>query len=202
MRFHNAIMAAVAVLFTSSVANSAVVDYGSSVTGGGENIGSVGLIPSDQSGTFFTTPGAGVGLISGIIGNNSKITFSYTFSPSSPFSILGSAGGVSGSPNFASANSNGFSVATGGVFATANISGLNGTTSITNTSGGNIDFSSIFVGLLQSFSNGSGGFVGKINYNVSAVPLPAAALMFGSALAAMFGYSRLSRQRRKGILQS
>lgn len=201
MRFRNAIMTAVVVLFASGAANSAVVDFGSPITGGAENIGSVGLVPSDQSGTFFTTPGAGVGLIAGSLGNNSKITFSYTFSGSSPFSILGSSSGVSGSPVFASANSNGFSVATGGVFATANISGLNGTTSITNVSGGNVDFTSIFVGLLHLFSNGSGGFVGKINYNVSAVPLPATLLMFGSAIAAMFAYSR-SRQRKDGLLQA
>lgn len=202
MKFHNAIMAAVVVLFTSGAANAAVVNYGDPITGGGGNIGNVGLIPSGQSGTFFTTPGAGIGLILGSIADNSKITFDYTFSNSSPISILGSTGGNSGTSTYAAASSTGFSIATGGVFASANISGLNGTTSISNTSGGNIDFSSIFVGLLQLFSNGSGGFVGKINYNVSAVPLPATVLMFGAAIAGMFGFSQLTRRKRNSVLQA
>lgn len=202
MKFHNAMMAAVVVLFTSGTANAAVVDFGSPTTGGGENIGSVGLIPADQSGTFFTTPSAGVGIAKGTLADNSKITFTYTFSNTSPFSLLAASGGNSDTPNYASAISNGFSVAAGGVFASANISGQNGSTSITNVSGGNIDFSSIFVGLLQLFSNGSGGFVGKINYNVSAVPLPATVLMFGAAIAGMFGFSNLSRRRKDNILQA
>lgn len=202
MKFHNAMLAAAVVLLTSSTANSAVVDFGSPITGGAENMGDVGLIPSDQSGTFFTSPNAGLGIINASIADNSKITFSYDFSSSTPVSIVGASGGGSGSSNFATATSSGFNVATGGVFASANISGTHGITSITNNSGGTIDFSSVFVGLLHLFSNGVGGFVGKINYNVSAVPLPASALLFGTAIASMFGFSYYSRKRRDSILQT
>ncbi len=201
MKFRSAIMAAAIIMLSAGAANSAVVDYGNPTTGDGENLGYVGLIPADQSGTFFTSPGAAVGVVNGSLANNSRITFSYSFSDMNPFSLLAASGGVSDSSHYGSALSSGFSVSTGGVFATANVSGSNGTTSITNVSGGNIDFSSIFVGLLHLFSNGSGGFVGKINYNVSAVPLPATALMFGSALAAMFACSYFSRQR-KYLLQA
>lgn len=202
MKFHNAMVAAIVILFTSGAASAAVVDYGNPTTGGGENIGNIGLVPAGQSGTFFTSPNAGLGLESGSLANNTIIKFNYEFSSSSPVDILGSSGGTSGTPDYAAATSNGFSLSTGGVFATANVSGVNGSTSITNVSGGNINFSSFFVGLMHLFSNGVGGFVGKINYSVSAVPIPASALLFGSAIAGMFGFSYLSRKRRDNIQQA
>lgn len=194
MKIRNALAAVIIAGFTSSAANAAVVDFGNPVTGGGENIGDIGTVSSNQSGTFFTTPNTGFGLITGSLANNSEITFTYTFSNSSPFQILASSGGISDSANFASANSGGFSIATGGAFASANLSGLNGTTSISNVSGSTLSFSSIFVGLLNLVTNGQGGFVGKINYSVSAVPLPSTVLMFGAALAGMFAFSRKQRK--------
>lgn len=194
MKFRNTLMAAIIVVFSSNIASAAVVNFGDPITGGGENLGNVGLIPSDQSGTFFTTPNTGFGIISGSLDNNSKITFDYSFSSTSPYKILAALGGASGNPDFASAISNSFTISTGGAFASANVTGLNGTTSITNLSGGVLNFSSIFLGLLELVSNGSGGFIGKINYNVSAVPLPASVLMFGAAIAGMFAYSRFRRK--------
>jgi hypothetical protein len=196
MKFRHTLAAIVLSVFTSSAADAAVVNFGSPITGGGENIGNVGLVPSSQSGTFFTSPGAGFGLISGSLSSNSKITFSYTFSSANPFEILAASGGTSGTTNFASASSTGFSTSTGSVLASANISGVNGTTSVTNISGGVLSFSSIFIGFLNLVSNGAGGFIGKINYNVSAVPLPASVLMFGAAIVGMFAFAQFSRQRK------
>lgn len=200
MKFRNTlIVSIITAVFTSSAASAAIMNYGDPITGGGEALGDVGIIPESQSGTFFTSPNAPAGTISGSLNNNSKITFTYTFSPTSPFEVLASLGGVSSTPNFASANSFGGSVSTGTVFATANISGLNGTTTITNVSGGVLGFQSIFAGFLKLFANGSGGFVGHINYNVSAVPLPASVLMFGAAIAGMFGFTRF-KQRKESLV--
>ncbi len=188
-------LAAVAIaIFISSTANAAVVNFGNPKTGGGENIPNVGLFSVGQSGTFFTTPSAFFGSINGFIPNNTKVTFTYTLA-SSGSAFLGSSGGFSNSPAYASANSNGFSVATGGVFASANVSGTSGTTSIGNVSGGTINFLSVFIGFLKSFPTGCGCFVGKINYDVSAVPLPASVLMFGAAIAGMFAFSRFKQRK-------
>jgi hypothetical protein len=193
-------LAAVAVaIFISSTANAAIVNFGNPVFGGSELIPNVGLIPSGQSGTFFTTPSAFFGIINGSIANNTKITFTYTLANSGS-AFLGSSGGFSNSPAYAAANSNGFSVATGGVFASANVSGTSGTTSIGNVSGETISFSSVFIGFLKSFASGCGCFVGKINYNVSAVPLPDSVLMFGAAIAGMFAFSRFKQRKESSTL--
>ncbi len=211
MKFRSVLFTAAMVVFTSSAANAAIVNYGDPITGGGENITLSKAVQSGQSGTIFTSPNATGGGFHAYLGNNSTITFSYNIFPPNTFPhipILAARGGVNGYPLQSAAastyqdgkhNFNSFDV-----FATANVhyTGGDGSTSITNHSGDVIPFSSVFSGLLEQISNGVGGTVGQINYNVSAVPLPVSVVMFGSAIAALFGFSYLSRQRKGVILQA
>ncbi len=203
MKFRSVVIVAAMIVFTSGTTNAAI--FGDSWSGGGETVTLIkSTMPIGESGTIFTSPNANSGSFQSNLANNSKITFSYTFSSTSPSNALGAATGWFNPTYYSQADSSGFSfyLTTASIFVTANISGLNGFTSISNTSGQGIDFASSFYGLLQQVSNGRGGTVGHINYNVSAVPLPASVVMFGSAIAALFGCSYLSRQRKGTILQA
>ncbi len=200
MKVSHTIIAAI-IAFLPITANAAIVDsFGDSLNGGGEDIRLKTIMPIGQSGTIFTSPNATGGAFHANLANNSKITFSYTFSSTSPSNALGAATGWFNPTYYSQADSSGFSLylTTASIFVTANISGLNGETSITNNSGQGIDFTSYFSGHLQQFSNGVRGTVGQINYDVSAVPLPASILMFGTALISMLAFSY--KQRKASML--
>ncbi len=205
MKFRSVVIFSAMVVFMSGAADAAIVNFGSPITGGGENITSSEVISNGQSGSIFTSPNAEGGEFDAYLPNNSTITFSYNFSDSQPsrfipFPQVSIFGGVFPF-NYAQANTYGdgkFTYHFDDVFATANLTG----SSLTNHSGEVIAFSSYFSGLLQQVSNGVGGTVGKISYSVSAVPLPSSVVMFASAIAALFGFSYLSRQRKSTILQA
>lgn len=212
MKVSHTIIAAI-IAFLPITANAAIVNYGDPITGGGENITLSKAVQSGQSGTIFTSPNAENGGFHASLGNNHTITFSYNFSSATNFTygspqVRVQSGTLedfyNGRPSaFATSFGLGkYNYQSSAIFATANIYELGGETSITNNSGGDIPVSSFFGGLLEQVSNGVGGTVGQINYNVSAVPLPASVVMFGSAVAAMFGFASLSRQRKGTILQA
>ncbi len=210
MKFRSVLFTAAIVVFTSGATNAAIVNYGDPITGGETEIFSNDVISDGQRGAIFTSPNADSGVFHSYLANNSTITFSYNFPLNCPnffptCPVVGATGGVWPSENYAQASTfqpSKFTYHFGDVFAAANLNGSDGFTSITNHSGEVIPISSWFSGLLQQVSNGAGGTVGKINYSVSAVPLPASVVMFGSAVAALFGFSYLSRQRKGAILQA
>lgn len=189
MKIRNTLMAVILAVFTSSAANAAVVNYGSPVTGGAESlISTFTSVAAGQSGIFFTSPGVSSGTVLGTLANNLKVTFYYEFIGLGKIDI--SSIGDSSTSSYSAADSiNGTTVAGGGVFATANVTGVNGVTSVSNVSGATQNFTSFFLGKLKLYSN-----VGNIHYNVSTVPLPTSVLMFGAALAAMFAFSRKQRK--------
>lgn len=208
MKFRSVLFIAAMVAFTSGAANAAIVNYGDPITGGATEIFSNDVISDGQSGTIFTSPNADSGVFHAYLAYGT-ITFSYNISPPNNFPhfpIVGAHGGVNGYPlQSAHATTYGdgkYNFNSLDVFATANLNESDGFTSITNHSGEVIPISSFFFGLLQQVSNGAGGTVGKINYSVSAVPIPASVVIFGSAIAALFGFSYLSRQRKGTILQA
>lgn len=213
MKFRSVLFTAAMIVFASGVANAAIVNYGDHITGG-ENVTSSDVISNGQNGSVFISPNAESGGFQAYLANNSTITFSYPFTyilPANSFvtvPLVYATGGVfpggEGGPNYAHATNYGagkYNMQFGDVFATANLDAV----SITNRSGEVIPFSTSFFGFLQQFSNGAGGTVGKINYSafdISAVPLPSSVVMFGSAIAALFSFSYLSRQRKGTILQA
>ncbi|MEQ1706509.1 MAG: hypothetical protein ABL867_11150 [Rickettsiales bacterium] len=211
MKFYTTIVAVI-IAFLPITANATVVDFGDPITGlpdinGYNGVHTFADFLPNQTGTIFTTPGASNGLAEGYIPNNHKITFSYSFSNATLYdpstgtgNLLYMLGGDAFNSIQVSHSSNDLLPPVAGfeVFAAANISGTSGTTSFTNTSGIQKYFVSYFSGILESVANGQGGFVGKINYSVSAVPLPASVLMFGTALIFMAAFSY--KQRKASIL--
>jgi hypothetical protein len=204
-----AVIAFTATISASSV-QALVVDYsGSNVNMGTVVAGQSGAITNNFSGFSFGGGVLGSNNAYGFLPTNTQITFSYSFSPATAggnlmgygsYDYIQSSVHYNGSSNSETSTGTTTVGYTNGiassplVFATANLSSLSGTTTITNLSSGIAQFQSLFYGLLSS-TNG----ISSLTYNVSSVPLPAALPMFGALIASMFGF-RHFRKQREGAL--
>jgi len=197
-------IASIATLLLTAEAQADIVNF----TGTNKNMGTV---QSGQTGTLFnnytliTIPFTG-GLKAaasrafGVLPSASKITFTYSLASltnvtylrdSANYSYIqggdlfaGNAADSTATPATATGTINAGASAPL-VFATANIAGNVGTTTISNYSGGFANFSTLFAGFLRGNPT--------LTYAVSSVPLPAALPMFSALFAGMFAFARKRR---------
>lgn len=196
----------------SSAAFAGPVDYsGSSVNMSTVSIGQFGTI-TDLYKTLFSIPPnqIGGGAIYGLLPQNAKITFSYTFTGLIDGNLGGNTSyhynnGGNVFDGSAHADSTGTHYSAGTVngvnsaplvFAAANLNVVNpgtstGSVSFINVGSNFASFEAIFSGFLTSTPRG----VGSATYAVSSIPLPAALPMFASLLAGMFGFARFGRKK-------
>jgi hypothetical protein len=200
MKFRHAILPALAAAISlAGAAHASTVDLGATY------VGETGTIPlsSNVSGLYGNT-------IIGALPQDSEITFKYTFTglisgalfAEGSYNFNGTAVHYYGSSEDSSTGihfSQGYTTPKGSaspisatsslVLTAANLSGATGSASITNDSTGNANFLVLLLGLFAR-----GGHV-AITYAVSAVPLPASALLFGLGLALLAGIGAIKRKR-------
>lgn len=200
-----AIASFIAASLSASVAQATSVDLGTLAVGQSETL----FTDTSSTGGFYSS------LVTGILPNNSKITFTYTLNnfsgllsdqanynfntrvggvlthfEGSSFSTSSGLGSSQGSSNVV-----GSPVITTGdslALTSANITGNVGTTVITNTSISTVTLASVLLGFLSA-----GGSV-TLSYTVAAlsnVPLPPSATLFGIALLALAGYNAYKRKQ-------